>query len=494
MTVNRKLIIITTVLHCVVAASVLRASPNHHPDKEDTYTITSVVQILQPVNPAEMTDDFQDTRLLGQDENSATVQVTYYPLYQPTIGENPNWRTDDAGMTECLQPTPTENWDPAMRHELVTQLKQDGIDPDRLTDKELVVRVSRWAFNRAHSTNAFGIWAVYFPNKQPVVLPALRDVFDRQKPDPAWSDQQMFQQELLGKSMFYNKVHGSCTSYSVYQATILRALGIPTRIVICIPPFDANDDAQATMFYDAIHHNQVRETVRGALQGVNGFDNHLFNEVYVGGHWVRLNYERLGQPVLDRNYFGLLTHIYTCSSLSDAPLAQTWGMRYFRYPADQPKFSSINPYRLISIQDHFGKNARVNNPEVPVAEYRTVTIEALYPRNSAALPDFFRNPELAKRSIDFFISYKERIEATHPMRIFYGRAGHDFLLSAPGHPTVKAHWTGASVSADGVETCAAQIDADDKAKFVPGVSYAIQPINISDTYRWVVAPGVTLTE
>jgi hypothetical protein len=90
----------------------------------------------------------------------------------------------------------------------------------------------------------------------------LRDAFDREKPDPTWTDQQMFEQEALGRSMFYNKVHGACTSSSVYLATIFRALGIPTRIVFCIPPFDPNDDAQARMFYDNIHHNQVRETVR----------------------------------------------------------------------------------------------------------------------------------------------------------------------------------------------------------------------------------------
>ena len=68
----------------------------------------------------------------------------------------------------------------------------------------------------------------------------------------------------------------------MYLATILRALGIPTRIVICIPPFDPNDDAQAAMFYDHIHENEVRETIRAALAGTSGFQDHMFNEVYVG--------------------------------------------------------------------------------------------------------------------------------------------------------------------------------------------------------------------
>ena len=69
----------------------------------------------------------------------------------------------------------------------------------------------------------------------------------------------------------------------------------------------------------------TRETVRAALDGTRGFDDHMFNEVYVGHHWVRLNYHTLGQPVLDAHYFGLLTHIYTCSDLSQVPLARDLG-------------------------------------------------------------------------------------------------------------------------------------------------------------------------
>ena len=69
------------------------------------------------------------------------------------------------------------------------------------------------------------------------------------------------------------------------------------------PPFDPNDEAQARMFYGNVHHNRARETIRAALDGTSGFENHLFNEVYVGYHWVRLNYSTLGQAVLDTHYF-----------------------------------------------------------------------------------------------------------------------------------------------------------------------------------------------
>ncbi|MGA2222632.1 MAG: transglutaminase domain-containing protein [Verrucomicrobiia bacterium] len=479
---------------CIGLAS-RKPSAERHPPKEDTYTITAVIQVLKPVNPVDMNDHFQDARVLAQDKDSCTVEVTYYPFCRPAISENPNWRKDYAKMTLYLKPTPTENWDEAMQRDLLTELRQAGIDPDHLTDKQLVEQVSRWAMRRTHSTDAFGIWAVYYPDGKPAVYPPLREAFDRQKPDKTWTDQQMFDHEALGRSMFYNKVHGSCTSSSVYLATIFRALGIPARIVFCIPPFDPNDDAQARMFYDNVHYNQVRETVRAALDGTGGFENHVFNEVYVGHHWVRLNYHTLGQPVLDAHYFGLLTHIYTCSDLSQAPLAQTWGMRYFKYPADQPKLSSENPYRLISVHDHFGANAHLDNPPVPPAELRTVTIIGLYPQGSPAVPKWVTEDTWKKTGTDFLIACQEWIPggAYHQMRAFEKRVEHEFLLTALEHPTVKAHLNGLCLSTgDGsFQAYAAQFATEDKAKLVPGAAYSIQPLNASDTYRWVVAPDMT---
>ena len=470
-----------------------RPSIEHRPRKEDTYTITSVIQVLKPVSPADMNDDFQNARVLAQDKDSYTVEVTYFPLYQPGIGENPNWRKDDAHMAEYLRPTASENWDETMRRDLVAELREAGIDPDHLTDKQLVEQVSKWAMHRAYSTQAFGIWAVYYPDGRPTVYPPLREAFDKQKPDKSWTDEQMFEQEALGRSMYYQKVHGSCTSCSVYLATILRALGIPTRIVFCIPPFDPNDEAQARLFYDAIHHHRARETVRGALEGTGGFENHLFNEVYIGHRWVRLNYKTLGQPVLDSRYFGLLTHIYTCSALSQAPLAQTWGMRYFKYPADQPKLSSVNPYRLISVHDDFGPRAQVDNPQVPLGELRTVTITGLLAKGSSATPKWIAEGGWPKSGADFLIAYAEWIPGVDSqMRVFERRVGHEFLLTTPEHPAVKARLFGGRLcSGDGqFQAFSAQVLPEDKTKLVPGVPYRIQPVNINDTYRWAIAPDL----
>ncbi len=80
------------------------------------------------------------------------------------------------------------------------------------------------------------------------------------------------------------------------------------------------------------------------------------------------------------------------------------------------------------------------------------------------------------------------------MRAFGKRAGHGFLLTAPGRPDVKVRLNGTMDSnGDGTfQAFGARIVPEDKPKLAPGVAYTLTPQNVSDTYRWAVAPGVTL--
>jgi hypothetical protein len=476
-----------------LAAASPTGAPASRPDRASTYTVTATLQVLQPFNPADMQDDFQEVRVVAQERDSCTVEITYYPLFEPAVGENARWREEYARMTEYLRPTPTENWDETLRRDLLVGLREAGIDPERLTDKQVVEQVSRWAMKRAKSTGAFAIWAVHFPAGQPEVFPPLRAAFDREKAKAGRTEVQMFEQEVLGRSMFYQKVHGSCTSTSVYLTTILRALGIPTRIVFCIPPFDPNDARQAEMFYEGIRHHRVRETVRSAIDGMTGFANHLFNEVYVGNRWVRLNYAKVGQPILDARYFGLLTHIFTCADLSQVPLAATWGLRYFRYRDAELKLTSVNPYRLIAVHDHFGPHARVDNPTVPLAQLRTATIVAVHRPDAPGLPRWVDRNALLKQGSDLLVAYREWIPGAYlQMRAFEKRVGHEFGLVAPGQPEIRASLSGLRLSqGDGTfQAYGLKIAPGDRAKVVSGVAYTLRPINTNDTYTWQLAARV----
>jgi hypothetical protein len=474
--------------------------------KEFTYTITSVMQFARPFDLADMSDDYQDARLVSQDGDSITVEVVYYPLNTNKfgIGENPNWRADYAGMQQYLRPTPTENWDEKMRADLIAALQKDGIDPERLTDRELVSEVSHWLMKRSRYTNAFAIWDVHYPNGVPEVFPALRAHFDHEKPSTDVTDQAMFDQEVLGRSMFYNKVHGSCTSSAVYMATVLRALGIPTRIVFCVPPFDGNDRKQREMFLSAIHHNRVRSMVRHGAPSDNGgsgnFANHLFNEVFIGKRWVRLNYDVLGQNNLDDSYFGLLTHILTTDSLSHVAIAETWGLRDATYPDAGPKLSSINPYRLLRVSDHFGVKAHIANPEIDDEELRKVTVTEAYWKGavpSKVWQDGFHGKDPVNS--DFYIGIQEFIPHFQlQMREFAKQAGNHFVLTAPGHPDINATTSGMKLSygepngGRHYSLFGLKIDAESRDLLESGAAYSIRPVNTSETYVWTMRDGLTV--
>ena len=199
---------------------------------------------MPPYNLAAMNDDYQDVRVVSENKEYVELEVIAYPLNTngEAITENRNWRQDAAAMEQYLAAGVTTNWDDELRTSLLAELEQAGIHLDRLTDKQVVEQVSKWFYKRASFRNMFCTYFVHFPGGKPAVFPGLDSAFQVNKGDQAWTDEVQFASELLGKSMFDRKIYGTCTSAAVAQATVLRACGIPTRIILTIPVVDASDD------------------------------------------------------------------------------------------------------------------------------------------------------------------------------------------------------------------------------------------------------------
>ena len=315
--------------------------------------------------------------MLSRSENFVELEVIHYPLNTNAlaISANPDWRRDAARKDEYLRPGITTNWDDGMRRELVAALKSDGIDSETLDDKTLVARASAWLIANTKYINMFCTHYMYYPEGKAAIYPGLSARFEQEKGNSAWTVDQQLDHELFGRAMFANRTHGSCTSSAVFITTAMRALGIPTRMVLGIPLVDGNDQEQLAMVRSGIHHHRVRRTLLQGLSNARGYANHTFNEVFVGGSWVRLNYKTLGQNTLDGNLMGLLTHVNTFNDLSEVPLAATWGKRYALGERDEV-FRYGNPYCCEEISDHFGKFAKVENPAV--REHRSLTFSRAY--------------------------------------------------------------------------------------------------------------------
>jgi len=343
--------------------------------REYTYSVRSILRFMPPLGKDVLNDDYQDVQVLGETDDYVEIEVIHYPLATPheSIEENPNWQQDYAGLTEYLKPGITTNWDAKMRQDLLAELKADGIIVDELTDKQVVIKVSSWLMKKSrYLDKVFTTFYIYYPNGQPKVYPGLEDAFEhefgRDKENYDWTINQHFDHELLGKGMFYNKTHGSCTSFAVYLTTVLRALGIPTRMVILSPVVDASNSEQLIVVKECITHNKVREIMMAGLRrSSKGFTNHTVNEVYVGNRWCRLNYNKLGQPVLDQHLFGLQTHVRTFNDLSEVNLAPTWGRRYAKNEKSAA-FKHSNPYSAVAISDLFGSHSKLSNPPFTVED------------------------------------------------------------------------------------------------------------------------------
>ena len=471
--------------------------------REFTYSVRAVLRVMHPVNRKTLNDDYQDVRILTENKEYAELEVVVYPLNSnaKTIKGNRNWKDDAAGMTGYLAPGITTNWDQEMREELRHELANSGIYPDKLTDKELVEQVSRWLLKRSkYLSHMFCTYYVGFSDGKPVVPLELEDAFRRGKGDPKWTVQQQFEHELFGKGMFENKTTGSCTSFATCQTTVLRAIGIPTRMIICIPLADGSDPAQLEMIDKGLTHHQVRrDAYLGVSAGADSFSAHTFCEVFVGGRWRRLNYTTLGQNVLQQSALGIMIKVHTFNDLSEANLAATWGTRYAKGLRDDV-FQHSNPYRLLELSDHFGKYA-TGVPNAPVAAYdhKQITIDKAYWPKSADAPQMVRDIKSAAEPGGrcFWIHCREWLENAggylqYPR--FMNRADLNFILRAEGRPEVLCRLSRSNVAGGPkkLRELEVVISPAEYGKMVENVAYSIDPVNAAEGHIWKVQSGLTI--
>ena len=110
---------------------------------------------------------------------------------------------------------------------------------------------------------------------------------DRGRAEKGLTLEEQWAREISARGTFENRTRGSCTSTAIHLSGCLRALGVPTRTVLCIPFADASDDRELKLVRHGIPHHGVRRTMESALSRLRGsWASHTFNEVFVGGRWV----------------------------------------------------------------------------------------------------------------------------------------------------------------------------------------------------------------
>jgi len=460
--------------------------------REFTYSVRAVMHVMAPFDVGSMNDDYQDVRVLERRPDLLEFEVVVYPFNTVASAITPDstWRKLPSELRPWVAPGVCCNWDKDLQTELLAALARDGIEPASCTDAELARRASRWMMDHAEFEDSFTTFAVEFPDRVPRVDPLQEDVVARALEERGRTLAEQWDHELLGKGMFRTRTHGSCTSSAIYLSTGLKALGLPTRSIVCVPIVDANDEREVAWIRERITHSRVRRALIRATDDMKGaWASHTFNEVWVGGRWQRLNYTNLGQNVLDPGTLGLMVHVHTFNDHSEAGLA-AWGRRR-AHPLHAALFGGPNPYSCVSLSDRFGVHATIGD-EPGLTELR---VERLYwyddPEKSERVQMRLDDPETAGHLL---VHVGGDSAVADDYADFYARVGKAFLLRARGEADVpvratRGYWVDPSRD---VREFYLRIEPGDLARMRPGVRYRLEWVPEDGPCRWTLERGLEI--
>lgn len=453
--------------------------------REYEYTIRSVVQVMKPVTPEYLTDDYQDARVLDETDTYVELEVIHYPFntVDTAIESDRNWRRSTSGMKEWTKPGPTSDWTKSFRSRFLKDLKKDGIDITEMSDEEAVVAVSKWLMKRAEYHDGFSTFVTAFDKKDKPYIP------DELKGDRTQKElEEQWEREVSAVGMYENRQRGSCTSSAIYINGCMRALGIPTRTILCIPVIDANDEQEMRML-DRLQHAGVRRQLKGALEDIRGsWASHTFNEVFVGGRWRRLNYDKLGQNIYDRGLFGLITHVATFSDWADARMPETVGKRQTGSTKANDVFGGPNPYSTISLRDEMGVHCERGFPDPGVM---SAQVSKFLWTDSKELPEDILSG-LEPRGRFGLVAYVDGFEDFNACRDFLGAVDGRVFLEAQDHTLKVGFDSGCVWWKNGTAIVYVAFGAGDRRDLQSGVSYKIKVQNGTPEFQWELPQDVTV--
>lgn len=446
--------------------------------REYQYTVRSVVRVMRPVTIEHLCDDYQDARILDQTAEYVELEVFHYPYntVADAIVADPSWRKNAAAMRYWLEPGPTSDWTPELRHALEVGLLEDGIAVARLSDKEVVERAATWLLERAKQHDRFSTFVTAFDAEgRPFVPDDLRGAgeldFEAQWP-----------RAISAKGMFEHRTRGSCSSTAIYLSGCLRARGVPTRTLLVVPIVDADDDTEIAMIERLANHEVRRMALTAARQRRGSWASHTLNEVWVGGRWRRLNYGNLGQNILDPAMFGLVTHVATFRDWADANMQATIGRRQ-RLQRIDDVFGGVNPYSTIALRDEFGPHCRRANPVPPPVQAKVASIRW---GDDPTLPDDVRRwfvdngrfgliaridgPRGSAEFAEFLADADLRVR----------------MVPADGQPLGTAFEAGCWWWKHDHGLILVPIGAGDRRDLVPGMGYVFTPRNYGLAAKWSI--------
>ena len=277
--------------------------------REYVYTVRVLLKIRQPFDLAAMNDWFQDVRILsGPDPDGYTqLEAILYPEldvpYTPSSFPPSDLPSE---MDAYTQPGIATNYDAAMQAEI------DKIVEEAETDEEAVSQILQWVADET---------TFYFEQSIPEVYYTYLDggeVKVRNYSGPLPVDE-LLRTHYFADTMFDARTHGTCTSVATLKCAMVKAAGIPCRVLQTLHPIYYHGD-QAEPYENKLTRTWECNYEQPAGSGAT-WCNHAFLEVFLGGQWVRADRTI---NIWHQNPECLNLKIVSVADWSEVDFSQTW--------------------------------------------------------------------------------------------------------------------------------------------------------------------------
>jgi hypothetical protein len=309
-----------------------------------------------------MNDDFQDAKFIKEENGHLYFELITYPDNEVNKNfndwkEDPNWLTNDKKNLELqqyLKPGITSNWDNALKNKILSDFKAyGGYDIESVKSDKLVVKTIAYWLERTKTKGEGMLPTEFFlkvkdgklfvPDDFINAFHNEKDVNLKKLGYNSMNDDDYIKHTICGKEMYYQGVRQTCSSAATLINTVMRAIGIPSRIILTYTSYDFSNKQEVDLA-----NNLQNDTVKNKIfksYAPGGIGDHFFNEVYIGGRWIRLNDDNFGDN--DPNVGGMAgrVRVYTANDFTDFNM-----LNWFNNDGKPKEI----PYHALEMSDMYG--------------------------------------------------------------------------------------------------------------------------------------------
>gem|GEM_PF-1936867 len=311
--------------------------------REYAYTVSVLVRLRPPFDLASMNDPFQDAKLLhGSNSNGySTLEVILYPDTEiPLVAAPYPLQAIPDDVLEFLEPGTATHYTPHMEEDVLEIVRECR------TDVSVVSTILSWIENRTHEAMEYRfpeVFFTYIADGEVAMRGISADGGRFCTPGgycgtiPGVST--LLESMYFADSMFEQRVHGQCTSLATLKCAMLKAAGIPSRLIMTIFPlyYHVGQPEPYERHLDRTKWLQG-ECVYEFARGNGMWSDHAFIEAWLGGQWVRVD---RGINIYHGQNNCLSMKILSVQDWSDVDFSQTWPLSWVDH----------RPYYTLHVED-----------------------------------------------------------------------------------------------------------------------------------------------